>query len=201
MSSPRSEGVSGAVRRLVSAALAGQVILAGFALLASAGPVRAANPAVCHADANYLVIGRERDEDVGTDFLVRKAEASKACAFQKKEGDFTVGGPEDAYFFVALKGNLLLLDDGTGPSRTLIVYDLNTRQKVLEAPYSDDGKTITDQAMTFWMQTGEANAANCKRFKEYQKSGFGAVIETRTVLDFASASLNKGTQTRCTATQ
>jgi hypothetical protein len=167
-------------------------------------PVQAEPVLHCHASATHVVIEREREDSAGQDFLVKvKAgpDAKIPCVYQVAKSDYEIDGSEDEYFFLGLQGHFLLLDGGTGDVRSLVVHDLNARKKVFEASTSGEDTQVTEQGVTFWMQTGEGNAKNCKPFKQYAKSGLGAAIETRATFDFASLQLQKSTQTHCVATQ
>lgn len=173
-------------------------------LLAVSLPAQAEPALNCHASATHVVIEREREDSAGQDFLA-KAKASPdakiPCAYQVAKGDYEIDGSEDEYFFLGLQDHFLLLDGGTGSVRSLVVHDLNTRKKVFEASTSGEDTQVTGQGVTFWMQTGEGNAKNCKPFKQFSKSGLGAAIETRVTFDFASLQLQKSAQTHCVATQ
>lgn len=155
----------------------------------------------CHETADYLVAATPA-EDVGTDFLVRykaSGAAAGACDDVPAPGDLQIRN-QDAEYLLALQGDLLILDSGTGPDpRGLIIWNLRQRQQVYSGSYSE--ATVGQGYMEFWQDSGIATAANCPQLKEWQDNGLGAAIETWVRLDFADLSLHPGTQTRCSARQ
>lgn len=178
----------------------------GFAvLLACLSPVQAESSAKCHASTSHFVIEDEASGDFGGQKFLVKAKAGPdakiPCVYKAAKGDYELDVSEDAYFFLGLQSRFLVLDAGTGPIRSLLIHDLDARKKVFEATTSGEDTQVSEQGVTFWMQTGEGTAKNCKQFKEYAKEGLGAAIETRATFDFASLELRKSNQTRCVATQ
>ncbi|MFC4174104.1 hypothetical protein ACFOYU_18960 [Microvirga sp. GCM10011540] len=174
------------------------------ALAALPSPGRAANSATCHTSASHVVVERPREDFAGMDFLIKakaRPDAEVPCLYRAGKGDFELDVSEDAYFFLGLQGRFLVLDGGTGPTRSLVVYDLDARRKVFEATTSGEDTQVTDKGVTFWMQTGPGTARNCKPYKEYAASGLGAAVETHATFDFASTALRRSSRTRCVATQ
>lgn len=176
-------------------------LLAGLALSA---PARADPGEVsCQRSAAFLVVGRERTDDVGTDVLARPRIAGATdteCRFEPQPDDFRIGSPTDAYHVNALRGDHLILEDSTGPAANLVIYNLSKRAKVLDVPVGDD--VATDAAgVTYWEKAAEGSAANCRDFAKHRKDGFGSRIETRTRFLFATEAPTRGRETRCVPTQ
>lgn len=96
-------------------------------------------PAVCHASGIYLVIARERPDQTGSDFLIRRtndAQSGTPCTFSYKLGDLRVPtNPEleNTWYFLTLFGERMALDGGTASQhRKLIIVDLPTGRIVKE---------------------------------------------------------------------
>ena len=181
--------------------------LTGFALAALAAfprPGQAEDAPTCHAGATHVVVERPREDFAGSAFLAKARtgpDAPVPCRYEAGRGDFEIDVFGDAYFFLGLRGRFLVLDGGTGPTRSLVVYDLYARRKVFEATTSCQDTEVTDRGVTFWMQTGRGTAGNCKRYGEFARSGLGAAVETRATFDFGSAALRRSGRTHCVATQ
>ncbi len=82
----------------------------------------------CYAGARYVVVARDRAEEVGADLYIRPRgvlNAEPPCAADSVAGDIVfrtgdvVGRHPDAQYFLGLKGDLLLAGDGTGPVSNL----------------------------------------------------------------------------------
>jgi hypothetical protein len=175
------------------------------ALLAISSPGHAEEAPKCHVSATHVVVERESKQDFGgMSFLVKPKAAPDAqvpCVYEASNGSFEIDVSEDAYYFLGLQGRFLVLDAGTGPVRSLVVHDLDKRRKIFDATTSGEGTKVTDQGVTFWMQTAQGTAKNCKQFKEYAEQALGAAIETLATFNFASLKSRKSDQTRCVATQ
>jgi hypothetical protein len=174
------------------------------ALLAISSGSRAEGSLGCHVSATYVIVEGEREDGWGKNFLVKpKADpnAQVPCTYEARQGDFEVDVSEGAYYFLGLQGRFLVLDGGTGPVRSLVVYDIEKRRKIFEETTTGEDTEIGDQGVTFWMQTAEGTAKNCKQFKEFKKMLLRSAIETRSTFDFASLELRKTDQSRCVATQ
>jgi len=88
----------------------------------------------CYKSARYIVVERHREEAVGSDFFIRPRETGR-CDADSLQGDYVLRD-EWAAYFSALHGDILLLDSGTGPDlRTLILFDLPSREKLAELSY------------------------------------------------------------------
>ena len=173
-------------------------------LLAISSPSRAESSPTCRVSDAYVIVEREREDFGGMDFLVKPKAARDAqlpCTYEAVQGSFEIDVSEDAYYFLGLQGRFLVLDGGTGPVRSLVVYDLEKRRKIFEETTSGEDTRISDQGVTFWMQTAEGTAKNCKRFKEFAKMLLGSAIETRSTFDFGSQELRKSGQSHCVSTQ
>lgn len=152
----------------------------------------------CHETSKYFVIERPSG---GTDFLIKykpTADATFACKYQVEPGDLEIKN-QWAEYFLGLSGDLLILDSGTGNhGRRLILWNLAKRKKVLNAPYEDPIE-IKSTSMTYWLETGKANARNCPKYvnPEDEEMSIGAVIETKVTMLLADFNIARSSQTRC----
>lgn len=172
-----------------------------FMLSGLAGWTGALADTVCHESPTHLIVEGPTGE-VGTHFLVKYKSAERPappCAYRVQTGDFEIRN-EDAEYFLALQGELLMLDSGTGPDpRGLIIWDLRKRTKVYSGSYAD--ATVASGSMTFWLETAVATDENCPEARQWRSDGLEAVIETQVQLDFADMRVAPGTLTRCRARQ
>jgi len=90
--------------------------------------------AKCYLTARYIVVEREREERLGSDFFVRSRESGR-CEADSLPGDYVLR-EEWAAYFSAMHGDVLLIDSGSGPDlRSLILVDLATRRRLRELSY------------------------------------------------------------------
>ena len=88
----------------------------------------------CYRHARYIVVERELVDQVGADLFIR-SHAVGRCDADSLPGDIVIRN-EWAEYFAGLRGDVLILDSGTGPDiRGLIVIDLRTRRRLLETSY------------------------------------------------------------------
>jgi hypothetical protein len=96
----------------------------GALLLALASPsVAPASDTVsrmCHRNDDFTIL-ENANEGVGATFTIRKTTPSfKAdCTFEERPTDTVIGqnGNDDAFYYIALRGDHLILDEGTSPDR------------------------------------------------------------------------------------
>lgn len=127
----------------------------------------------CVANGQYQVVYRDRTDSVGMDILVQRLDgAPRPCAFDSKAGDYRVGEADDPNYVLGLSGGVLVLDQGSGPDRTLGLYDLQARKFVLTQDYDDSQPVdVKPDVIRFRAVTGPATAANCPTFKSIKKNG------------------------------
>jgi hypothetical protein len=162
----------------------------------------ATGPETCHDGDRYRVIAKPADS-AGQHFIARKkipGDDTKPCLYSTEPGDFEIQN-ENAEYFLALEGSLLILDSGTAPEpRGLVLWDVEKRIKVYSGTYSGPYR-IERSGMHFWLQSGEATDANCTQAVRWREQGLGAAIETEVWLGFVDFRIFRGTATRCTARQ
>jgi hypothetical protein len=133
----------------------------------------------CHYSPLYIVVERETG-GVGTDFIIKKngSKRGASCDLVIGGSDFELSN-EDAEYFMAIHGHLLILDSGTGPDpRRFIVWDLRSQKKVFSGAYS--GPYIVENGVIkYWLETDEATEHNCPSFKLNLAIGLSSAMETR----------------------
>ncbi len=171
-------------------------------------PAQAAPAVHCASNSLYLVAAVERDGSVGERLIVKNNAAGTKAACNAKIGksDFVIGSKDgeddDAYYLLRLEGKYLLIDDGTGPDRTLLIYDLARKARVFMAGYSEEDFDADAKSASFWMSTEQKpTKQNCKDLAEIKKNDLTPAIEIRATFDFTTGTLSKSTQARCVAHQ
>lgn len=170
-------------------------------LMLGVGIARAADRLQCHTGGDYFVVGRERTDEAGTDFIVRKIAPGKApgCIYKQAAGDFVLADKSKPYWFKDLRGDYLILTESTGPTESVVVFDLPSRRKVLDLTASE--VNIDDRGMYFWARTAEGTPETCKGFRKLKNDGFMPVVETRARFIFAEARMIEIKTTRCVGAQ
>lgn len=88
----------------------------------------------CYMSERYIVVELQAAGAVGSDFLIRSRDSAR-CDADSLPGDYVLRD-EWAAYFSALQGDVLLLDSGTGPDlRSLILFDLASRERLAELSY------------------------------------------------------------------
>lgn len=178
-----------------AALLISTLALLGFAVSAQA------QEAQCFQNEQFLVIAQERTDDVGTDFLVRAPAKGKIkCEFVEAEGDFSIGNPDDPLWYAGLAGKYLALTRSTGPDGDVVIYDLDSRSKVVDVA-ADDDLAVDEDRVVYWERVAEGTDKTCPEFAEYQANGLGAVIAEERVFDATTGEIAKTGESRCSATQ
>jgi len=161
------------------------------------------NGITCYESAKYLVVAKEVQGEVGTDFLIKY----KSNPREKLECSYVLGKDyfeiknEWAEYFAGLMHDLLILDSTTGPGPSgLTIWDLVKRKKVYEGSWSGAEET-KDDALVFWTETGEATADNCPELEKWKSQGFDAAIETKVILNLTNFQITETPHTRCSPRQ
>ena len=178
-------------------------MIAGITTLALLASPALAQEAQCFQSDQFLVIAQERLDEVGADFIIRAPAKGKiACAFEQRDGDGLIGGPDDPLHYEALVGQYLVLTRSTGPQGDLVVYDLATdRYAPLLDVRAEDAITVTEDSITYWQQAIRGTAVNCPSFDENTGYGLGSMIYEERVLDLATLTLTATGNTHCSSTQ
>ena len=158
----------------------------------------------CNDSPNYFIISKSLTDSVGSDILVKSKTSQSQiipCVYTVGQNDFEIKNAM-AEYFLAATGHFLILDSGTAPyPRGLIVYDLNTREKIYTDKYSQP-ISVSGSSVTYWSPTSiKPTALNCPKLAEYSAGGLGAEVEHFVTLDLPSATKTDSGQSRCSATQ
>jgi hypothetical protein len=143
----------------------------------------------CIENENFLVITRG-GSGVGDDIVARKKSAPHAgspCVFNVQPSDYRIAKLGDAKYVLALQGQLLILDEGTGPSlRDLSVVDLSKDKKVWSGQYYDEQEkvNVTPQGVTFWKYLHEAKKEECKDYQNVTAQSFTPLMVVKGTLTF-----------------
>jgi hypothetical protein len=194
----------------------------GIALLFPAllaGPADAGDTVTwrCYRNDQFTVLATEKTDSAGDKFIARRSTGAirPDCAIESRATD-RVLGMDDASYYIALRDNLLILDDGTGPDRSVMIHDLGSGKILLGAPYSvapdqkcqptegcqSDDFRIDKEGVAFWRATrAEANARNCPGFARAKANGLAPTIEQKTFFRFATVTLEDLKARRCTTMQ
>ncbi|MBM6580895.1 hypothetical protein ILT44_11940 [Microvirga sp. BT689] len=153
----------------------------------------------CHANEKYFII-EQTTRDGSPRHIVRSKshpDQTFACLYEVKDGDFELNDASTRYSLRDLKLHFLILEDGPGPGRFLDVYDLRTRERILNGHFFNErGQSISDEEISYWETEGNL-PGTCKKYGENIKSDTVAVIEREVVFEFQSRSLKKSKKTRC----
>ncbi len=107
-----------------------------------------------------------------------------------------------AMYYKGLEGNYLIIDQGTAPDpRGLIIYDLSSKEEVLNERYSSP-LDISANSVAFWSPTSaEPTGENCPDLSFWQGNGLGAEIESHVSFNLTTLTKSDLNETRCHAVQ
>lgn len=167
------------------------------------------NDNTCYDRFNYLVVTRVVSlGDSGEDILVKyKTEDNQniECEYNFTEGDFEIPGSRSddsgvsshSQYFSYIKDNFLIINEGTGTSRVVRIFDLEKRKEVSSGNYHGE-LDLRDNILTYWRITNDVpNKENCSKIDEYKKSGVGAQIETKVSLNLNDLTKKEFEEFKC----
>lgn len=198
-------------------------------LVLACGPALAAETVTwtCYRNTRFTALATENVESVGTRFVTRRSTESIAadCMIETRPTDLVLGenrpGSDDmnAFYYSMLHDNFLVLDNGTGTARNLVIFDLATGRKAFSGSYSvvqgttdacepkaqcgqPDEFAYDDVGLTFWRVAGEAASAktctNYARLKAAGKPvGMEPAIEEKSLFTFSTATVSSLKARRC----
>ncbi len=162
----------------------------------------------CYDRSKYFIITRaDLSGNAGDDILVKfkiNKQQKIDCDYKVGEDDFEIKNSctdglncYRAQHFSYIKDNLLIIDEGTGTSRSFIIYDLDKREKLFSDNYSAGLFELKENILNYWRKTNDIpNKENCSRVEEYMKMG-GAKIEGKITLDISNPTDRKFEGFRC----
>ncbi|MEP9379386.1 hypothetical protein ABLE91_21910 [Aquabacter sp. CN5-332] len=177
------------------------VVILSLLLLASAAE---AAPPKCLQSTRFQVVHMPRTGSPGSHIVVQplRPGQNRPCMFRRWVGDFSVGGPEDTFYVLGLSGDVLVLDEGTGPARMLAFYNLATRRTSFTRSYDDEVPVKVEAGkVTFWAVTGPGEPATCRQFKDYAAKGLGAALAQQAVITLPDGQEELSGPVRCIARQ
>jgi hypothetical protein len=161
----------------------------------------------CHDRSKYFVITRaDTSLNAGDDILVKYkvSENNKIdCNYLKGDNDFEllntpVNAPSSrSQYFSSINDNLLIVDEGTGTTRSFKIYDLDKRALVFGDTYSAGLFDLQNGVLNYWHKTNDVpNKLNCAKIDEYNKMG-GAKIEAKISLNISNPKDREFNEFRC----
>lgn len=185
--------------RLMTSVLPALFLLAG-SVAASAQP--AAGTVSCHAGGDFVVVAREKTDEAGSEFLVRRAPARPGpCTFKPEAGDYRIGGAEP-YHFLGLGRHHLVLTASTGPAADLVIFDLAARKRVLSQRMTETSEPkLEGDTVSFTLRVGPGDPKSCKDWARFKKDGGSGEIGAPATFDLASGKMARGAGTVCTYAQ
>ena len=169
----------------------------------AAGPAFAAAP-TCVSNADWLVVEQPHKDGVGNSYIIRdtKSTPKPACSLKPAKGDRVIGTSEDPFTLLKLIGNDLLIDSGTGPDRTLLIYDLRNGKTVFQGGYDDEDFKADATGASFWVQRPtKATAKNCPDLASIKKNDLTPTLFALARFDAAQGTVTVSNKTQCRATQ
>ncbi len=180
------------------------VALLGLLLLAPTGAAAAKAAPVCVRSSHFQVVHAARENAVGSDILVQRLTPgqSRACKFQRRTGDYSVGGPNDANYVLGLTGGVLVLDQGTGPNRTLSLFDLEARRVLIDRRYDDEAPVKIEPAqVVFSAIIGPGKPELCPQYKELTANGLSTALVQDMTIALPSREVRMSGTVRCIGQQ
>lgn len=172
-------------------------------MLLGLSAVPAMAEAECYQNEHYLVIGQQRVDELGTDFIIRQPAKGKInCLYEIADDDRVLSKTDDWVYYVGLARQYLVLNRSSGPDGDLVIYDLDGD---LSAPAidvrADDEIDVDGNTVTYWERTEPGNTENCPEFAQYSSFGLGAVIAEQMVFDTTTGQARRTGQQHCSQTQ
>jgi len=142
------------------------------ALAAAMSPAPAAS---CIAKDQFIVVSRSGDAP-GNDILARPTTSRSTgatCAFVETPETYRVARAGEAKYVLELKENILILDEGTGPSiRSLVIVDLAARRVVWRSQYiPDPAPRLSGDTLVFRKYLRIARKNDCQNVRRIVLQG------------------------------
>lgn len=155
----------------------------------------------CVKNEEFQVVYRDRIGGPGSIILVQRlhpGQPPRWCFFKRQPGDFSLTGPGDDMNVIGLVGNVLVLDTGTGPSREIAFFDLESRNWLRTEPYDNEVPVKIDPGtVKFSAVTGPGTAETCPEFKDYSEKGLAAALAQEAIIQFPSGQMVLSGPIRC----
>ncbi len=170
------------------------------------------NGNTCYDLQDYFVVTRGEIDEPGENILVKyKKENAKEfkCEYMAEEGDFELKKTRIensntinfAQYYSNIKDNFLIVDEGTGTSRTVRIFDIDKHKEVFNDSYHGE-LNLEGSILTYWRVTKDIpNKENCSKVDEYKKNGVGAQIETKVSLSLIDLTRTQFKEFKCLQTE
>jgi hypothetical protein len=164
---------------------------------------------VCYDYESYFVVSMDLKDEVGSNIIVRHKKTNdeqNVCEYAVKVDDFEVkNGVKngDAFYFFGIADNVLFIDDGTGPNRTLHLYNIPLREKILDISlYQSPVRAEDAHHVSYWQTYGEATRDQCPtNYDQLHEEQMGPMVEVKCLLDLRSLEIKTSKETRCGSVQ
>jgi hypothetical protein len=183
------------------------VALATEAWAGQAGAASLPKPE-CREYPGYTVISRGRDGETGNDIIVRakaKPTSKTSCKFAPTATDYVLGKGMSADVLL-MHDRFLVLDEGTGPDRTLLIVDVKVKKTLVTSPYAEHGPLDgRKDGFVYWVvDTEPVKPGACPaawRLNPENAQAKAAHIIRQTLFAFADATPHTLAGVECTQTQ
>lgn len=158
----------------------------------------------CVESKEYYAVTENIGYQYPTDAYVYKKDSSTLIGTcERLDGDpvFTMRF-DDAEYLGSLLGNFLILDIGTGPSRSMAVYNLLTKEKVLADGYGNFVILHSPDKIGYWKRLNdvEPTPLNCPNIAEIKSNYFVPEIQEYVVQNLLTGTTERK-ERRCEGTQ
>lgn len=173
--------------------------------LSGAGPrqVLQTDDGTCYVYPRYVVRATAQDTAPGQAVYVfqRDAEADARGPCSTPAADAYAAFDAEPRYFLGLEGDVLLLDEGTGPLRRLVAYDLRQHQPLYEGTYGEPVQ-MQDGMLVFFEEIDTTGVtAACPDAEAWTASGLSVAYEERVRLDLDTGTLSRTGDIRCAPRQ
>ncbi len=167
-----------------------------------------ANGNTCYDLEDYFVVTRNEINEPGQNILVKYRkdnEKDYSCEYIVEDGDFELKNIRTensntinyAQYYSNLKDDFLIVDEGTGSSRTVRIFDIEKYKEVFNDSYHGE-LNLDGSILTYWRVTRDIpNKENCSKVDEYKKNGVGAQIETKVSLNLIDLTKTEFKEFKC----
>lgn len=182
-----------------------QFLAPASAETASVAPPPPAPGATCVSNDRFIVVSRSADAP-GDDILARPApprSTPAACAFEEMPEAFRVARAGEAKYVLALEGNFLILDQGTGPSiRNLLLIDLAARRELWRSRHvPEPAPTLSGHSLVFHKYLRMARRKDCRNARRIVLQGLTPLYVVKGELSLPARIFTTTGQPRCIAGQ
>lgn len=160
---------------------------------------------MCVSNDKYFIISKDAIDYAGSDILIKYKSSPNqqfSCQYVKEASDFEKLNNESVQYIIALEGDYLILDQGTGPDpRGLTVYDLSQKSNAFVDSYSEPIE-VKNHAISYWTETStKPTPKNCPELSKNSANSFESAIENHVTLDLLTLKKKERGEQRCSSRQ